>query len=80
MSNPEFITEHEIFELARKEAEPFTQKQIAKRLNVSQVSVSKMLSRNSSYLQLAIRFISDEIKLHTVDGKPVRYYRVEETK
>ena len=73
-----YLTEPEIFNLARKKAEPFTQRQIAKRLNVSQVSVSKMLNGNSSYLQLAIRFISDEIKLQSVDGKPVRYYRVEE--
>ena len=73
-----YLTEHEIFELARKEAKPFTQKQIATHLNVSQPSVQKMLSGNSSYLQLAIRFISDEIKLQSVDGKPVRYYRVEE--
>ena len=73
-----YLSETEIFELARKQAGPFTQKQIADYLNVSQVSVSKMLSGNSSYLQLAIRFISDEIKLQSVDGKPVRYYRVED--
>ena len=73
-----YLTEHEIFELARKQVGPFTQKQIADYLNVSQPSVQKMLSGNSSYLQLAIRFISDEIKLQSVDGKPVRYYRVEE--
>ena len=73
-----YLTETQIFELARKQVGPFTQKQIATHLNVSQPSVQKMLSGNSSYLQLAIRFISDEIKLHTVDGKPVRYYRVED--
>ena len=73
-----YLTEYELFEAARTLAKDFTQKQIADYLNVSQVSVSKMLSGNSSYLQLAIRFISDEIKLQSVDGKPVRYYRVED--
>ena len=78
MTSPEFITEHELFEAARTLAKHFTQKQIGTLLNVSQPSVQKMLSGNSSYLKLAIRFISDEIKLQSVDGKPVRYYRVEE--
>ena len=73
-----YLTEYELFEAARTLAKHFTQKQIATLLNVSQPSVQKMLSGNSSYLKLAIRFISDEIKLQSVDGKPVRYYRVEE--
>jgi predicted transcriptional regulator len=78
----EFITESELFDMARTLSKGFTQVQIASELEVTQPAVSKMLAGKPEMVSLAIRWI--ESTLPVVDweiekdktGKPERYYRV----
>ena len=81
-TNPEYLTESELFDMARTLANGFTQVQIASELKVSQSAVSQMLAGKPEMVSLAIRWIDSTLPIVDWEvekdsaGKPARYYRV----
>jgi transcriptional regulator with XRE-family HTH domain len=76
----EFLTESQLFEMARTLSKGFTQVQIASELEVTQSAVSQMLAGKPSMIGLAIRWV--ELTLPLTDweiekesDKPVKYYK-----
>lgn len=68
--------------MARTLAVPFTQKEMAKELGVSQPAISQMLAGKPEMIGLAIRWIELTITLtdfkivRDKSGKPVQHYAV----
>ena len=82
MSNSEYLSESELFDMARTLAKDFTQVQIASELEVTQSAVSQMLAGKPEMLALAIRWIESTLSIVEWEiekdkaGKPERHYRV----
>lgn len=79
MNSSSFISEQEIFEAVRREAQSMTQVEIAAMLHCSQPAVSQMLAGDPNMMSLALRFLQKtdsrlQLQLNN-DGKPVRYFK-----